>query len=521
MKPLRLLLVEDDEVDRAAVKRALKSARIEADIAEVDDGDAALDTLTSGAFDCVLLDYRLPKSDGLALLQRARANGLCVPFIVLTGQGDEELAAEMMRAGASDYLAKSFVTPDRLERSIRHALRIAQAESERTLLLASEKAAREEAQAANRAKDEFMATLSHELRTPLNAILGWAHLLRDAKLDAAHTVRAVDAVVRNAEAQARLIEDLLDVSRIATGKLDLDFAEVQLGALVDSLVDSFQPDAAAREITLTCVADGTAEVQGDARRLQQIVGNLISNAIKFTPSGGRVDIALSRRASRAVITVRDTGIGLDAAFIPHAFERFQQAETGSTRRHGGLGLGLNIVRHLAGLHGGTVTAESEGHGRGATFTVSLPLVATARPPQADRTGRAGTTRLTHLYALCVDDDQDSLNLVAAVLENSGARVTAVRSAAEALRAIAAERPDVLISDLAMPHEDGYSLIRAIRSSPDATVQRIPALALTAYAGAGDLARTMEAGFQAHLAKPYSPDDLTSAVAALKAPLTKT
>ncbi len=368
----------------------------------------------------------------------------------------------------------------------------------------------------NRAKDAFMATLSHELRTPLNAILGWAQLLRGGTLDESQTMRAVQTIVRNAQAQARLIEDLLDISRIATGKLQLEFGPVDLSRLIESLVESFQPDAAARNVTLTFETRESCHILADARRIQQVVGNLISNAIKFTSAGGRVTVGLGPCEAHAVVTVRDTGIGLDAEFLPRAFERFQQEETGSTRQFDGLGLGLNIVRHLVELHRGTVTADSQGRGHGATFTVSLPLVTDARAAADDGGGSAEERPLANIHVLCVDDNAESLNLMTAVLSSSGARVTAVQSAADGLRAIDAETPDVLISDIAMPHQDGYALIRAVRASPIASVRAIPAAAITAYATPADRARAADAGFQSHVAKPIQPETFTTLVAALAA-----
>ncbi len=516
MIAVNLLLVDDDVVDRTAVKRALAAAGVRCVIREVGDADRALAILQGEAIDCVLLDYRLPGSDGLELLKRARSLGMQTPFIALTGQGDEQLAAEMMRSGASDYLAKGSLTPDRLERSLRHALAIARADKERCLLLASEKAAREEAQAANRAKDEFLAMLSHELRTPLNAILGWARMLESGTLDADKSLKAIRTIERNAQAQAKLIEDLLDISRVATGKLQLDLAPVDLAALVDSVVESFRPHAAAKALTLASERVDACRVMADGSRIQQVLGNLLSNALKFTPTGGIVAVGLRVVGEAAFLTVRDTGIGLDSSFLPHAFERFRQANTGTTRDHGGLGLGLAIVRHLVGLHGGDVTVASEGRDRGATFTVSLPLL-DAAPASSDLSAAAaGMPSLANIHVLCVDDEDDALGLMEAVLSGRGARVTCARSVMEALTALHREPPDILISDIAMPAEDGYALIRAVRMSPVAAIRDLPAAAVTAFATAADRSRAVLAGFQSHLPKPVEPNELAALVATLAA-----
>lgn len=511
-----LLLVEDDIVDRTAVKRALKAAGIDALIREVEDADAGLAVLEREAIDCVLLDYRLPKSDGLELLKRARLLGITTPFIALTGQGDEQLAAEMMRCGASDYLPKHSLTPDRLERSLRHALAIAKAEEEQRRLLAREQAARQAAQEANRAKDDFLATLSHELRTPLSIILGWTRLLAGGTLDASRAAQAIQTIERNALVQARLIEDLLDISRVVTGKLELAFAPANLAALVESVVDSLRPNAAAKDIALVLEAGQASQIMADAPRIQQVVGNLIGNAIKFTPEGGTVTVGLRVVNESAELTVRDTGIGIDAAFLPHVFERFRQADSGSTREHGGLGLGLAIVQQLVRLHGGEVIAASEGRDHGSTFTVCLPVMCDSPSAHEGPSTSAAAPLLNGIHVLCVEDDEDALRLIEAVLSARGARVTVARSVAEALVALDREPPDILLSDIAMPGDDGYALIRAVRNSPSAAIRDLPAAAVTAFATAVDRSRAVLAGFQSHLSKPIDPHELAALVAALVA-----
>ena len=375
-QPLKLLLVDDDELDRRAVRRALRRAALDVEIHERTDRESAVAALATDAFDCILLDYHLPGATGLETLHAVRAAGHNIPVIALTGHGDEELAVELMKAGAADYLTKNAVTPERLERSLRYALALHRAEHERNVLLAREQQARQEAQEANRAKDEFLATLSHELRTPLNAILGWATLLASGSLDGPATKRAIEIIERNTRLQAQLIEDLLDISRIISGKLRLEVREVPIRTVLDGAVDSVHHTAEAKRLTLTCDAgpEGLTLVC-DPARLQQVVWNLLSNAIKFTPEQGRVTVKAERVLDDMVITVSDTGAGITPDFLPFVFDRFRQQDAATTRRHGGLGLGLAIVRHLIELHGGRVEAQSAGAGRGATFTVTMPVAA--------------------------------------------------------------------------------------------------------------------------------------------------
>jgi CheY-like chemotaxis protein len=384
-------------------------------------------------------------------------------------------------------------------------------------LYEAERQARAEAEVASRSKDEFLAILSHELRTPLQAILGWTRLLRSGKLDEAGNIHALETIDRNARAQAQLIGDILDVSRIITGRLRLDGRPVELAMVVDAAVDAVRASADAKGIHLQTLLDPDAgPVLGDPDRLQQVALNLLSNAIKFTPDGGQVELHLERTEDRARITVSDTGKGISPAFLPHVFERFTQADTSSTRSHSGLGLGLAIVRHLVELHGGTIKAESAGEGQGARFTVELPLLPDAPVQQAAprvETPRAcAAPTLDGVHVLVVDDEQDTLELLGTALGQSGARVTTAGSAAEALLAMARDFPDVLISDIAMPGEDGYALIERVRREERG--RQLPAIALTAYAGAEDRARALLAGYQQHMAKPVEPNELVVAVSAL-------
>jgi signal transduction histidine kinase len=382
---LRILLVDDDQLDRMAVKRLLRQAGIDAVVEERSDRDGALEAAREGTFDCALIDYRLPGTDGLSLMQQIRSHGVGLPVVALTGQGDEEVAVNLMKAGAADYLNKNTLTAERLERSLRYALALHRAEEDRRQLLAREQQARLEAQAANRAKDEFLATLSHELRTPLNAILGWTQLLAGGNLDAPTSRRAIEIVERNTRLQAQLIDDLLDISRIVTGKLRLEMRTDSLRSIVEAAIDSAAPLAAAKQLTIAknFPADGAAIVC-DPARVQQVIWNLLSNAIKFTPAGGHVDVSVAQREDTYVIAVRDTGIGIEPNFLPHVFDRFRQQDPACTRKHGGLGLGLSIVRHIVDLHSGSIQALSRGQGQGATFEVTLPAVAPEVPEESLR-----------------------------------------------------------------------------------------------------------------------------------------
>jgi signal transduction histidine kinase/ActR/RegA family two-component response regulator len=378
-----------------------------------------------------------------------------------------------------------------------------------------------EAQEANRAKDEFLATLSHELRTPLTAMLGWVRMLQSGRLDEATTVRALQVVDRNTKLQAQLIDDLLDVSRIITGKLHLDLRPVDLLSVIEAAIEAVGQGADAKSIAIHRELDPTlSPVWGDPRRLQQVVWNLLSNAIKFTPADGTVSVRLGRDSGQACIAVSDTGRGIDAAFLPLMFERFRQADSTSTRAHGGLGVGLAIVRHLVELHRGTVSADSPGLGRGATFTVRLPLVAGRLPAGALAGPVAGSAvvqrfpELQGVRVLVVDDEADARDLVATVLQQCGAEVTAAGSAAEALDALDRVRPHVLISDVSMPGVDGYALIDRVRALGLDRGGRTPAVALTAYARAEDRERALAVGFQMHLAKPVEPADLVEVVSRL-------
>lgn len=395
-----------------------------------------------------------------------------------------------------------------------------QIEAERAELLKKEQKARAEAEKANRLKDEFLATLSHELRTPLNAIVGWSALLRKQKLTPEKTVRAVEIIERNAQFQAQLIEDLLDVSRIIRGKLQLNTHIVNLQQIILSALDTVKPAAEAKHIQLQSSLEPSNNLlRGDSDRLQQIIWNLLSNAIKFTSMGGSVTVSLQWWNGFAQIQVQDNGKGIPAEVVPYVFERFRQAESSSTRSEGGLGLGLAIVRNLVELHGGTVWCESPGLGKGSTFIVQLPVIQENERSEDSLKGQADLTAMSNtllynLEILVVEDEPDSLEFIEMVLKQEGAQVRTAQSVREALTLVEQYLPEVLVSDIAMPGEDGYSLIRQLRERGSNGQKTIKAIALTAYASGSDRHRALESGFEMYLAKPINPDDLLKAVAKL-------
>jgi PAS domain S-box-containing protein len=374
---------------------------------------------------------------------------------------------------------------------------------------------------ASRVKDEFLATLSHELRTPLNAILGWSDMLLRPGLPADTQQKALESISRNARAQSALISDILDVSRIITGKLRLDWRPVDLGDVVRAACESIQPAADAKGVEVRAVVERRPVLVGDPDRLQQVMWNLLSNAVKFCDRGGRIDVDVRRVDSQVRVVVRDNGAGIPEDFLPHVFERFRQADASTTRTRSGLGLGLAIVRSLIELHGGTVAAESAGEGCGASFTIVLPVRAVFDPARdlgpiasGHSRGAIGPASLEGLHVVAVDDQEEARVLIAAVLERFGARVTVCSTAEQALAAVTRERPDVLLADIGMPAVDGYELIRRIRTLPDNHAQTLPAVALTAYGGVHDRAQALAAGYWEHLAKPIMPDALVTVVAGL-------
>jgi PAS domain S-box-containing protein len=415
----------------------------------------------------------------------------------------------------------------RAEAALRDETRMLEtAADERKRLLDSERLARADAERASAMKDEFLATLSHELRTPLNAILGWSKILCMPGVSPVDFQRGLEVVERNARMQAQLIEGLLDMSRITSGKISLEIRAVSLVAVVEAALETVRPAAQAKGVVLTSTLDApTGPVPGDPNRLQQVVGNLLSNAIKFTEKGGRVQVALRRVNSSFQIAVTDTGIGIAPAFLPHVFDRFRQADSSNTRAAGGLGLGLAIVKHLVELHGGTVRAESAGRGEGTTFMIELPLVETVTEGEATGERRrsdgapavAAEFRrmdLTGVKVLVVDDNADARMLIQRMLEGCGASVTTAATVADAMFAVEHGRPHVLVSDVAMPEMDGYELLRRIRALGQSRGGGVPAIALTAFARSEDRTRALRAGFLHHVAKPLEPSELVATVASV-------
>jgi CheY-like chemotaxis protein len=410
-----------------------------------------------------------------------------------------------------------------VNRTVALAIERKQAEAERDELLIREQAAREQAESANRVKDEFLAVVSHELRTPLTAISGWAHLLLEGKMTDAAQLRALQAIQRQARSQRQLIDDLLDVSRIVSGKLRLDLQEVEPSRIINGALDVVRPTAEAKNIHLAADMDDLmGTLSGDPERLQQVIWNLLSNAIKFTPEGGRVEIRSRWIDSSIEIVVADTGQGISGDFLPYIFERFRQADVSTTRAHGGLGLGLAIVRHLIEIHGGTVRAESPGRGKGATFTVRLPgsvsragITASSNEPEVrQRASTADAEILKGLRILVVDDDSDGREVLAVQLAQQGATTSVSPSADDALRKLDTFKPDIIVADIGMPGEDGYSLIRKVRNRPLDDSKLTPAVALTAFAGDGNRQRALDAGYQKHISKPADLEELTLTIASL-------
>jgi len=411
-----------------------------------------------------------------------------------------------------------FVQDITKQKATEEATQRAKAEAERSA--AEHERLFRQAEESSRLKEEFLATVSHELRTPLNAILGWARMLRSGQLNSENATKAIDTIERNARTQAQLIDDLLDVSRIVTGKLRLDVRPTDPNSFIDAAIESLRPAADAKGVRVQKIMDtGAVSVPGDPVRLQQVVWNLLANAVKFTPAGGRVQVNLEHMNSHIEITVSDTGQGISPEFLPHVFDRFRQADQKTSRQHGGMGLGLAIVRHLVELHGGDVQAASEGEGKGSTFTVTLPITPVYQvdesdggihPATKDLLPAAGCVeRLDHLKVLVVDDEPDTLGLLREGLEHCGADVRLATSTPEALASINESMPDILISDIGMPGEDGYDLIKRLRALPAEQGGKIPAIALTAYTRVEDRLQALRAGYQMHVPKPV---DLTELVA---------
>jgi signal transduction histidine kinase len=512
----RLLVVDDNAADRMLIRRALVAEFGTPDITEAGDQRALDEAIASGPYDVVITDYRLRWNDGLWVLAAVHAATPDVPVIMFTNTGNEEVAAAGLRGGLADYIVKAAGHYARLAHAVRRVMEHAHSKRRERELLAREQDARRSAEAANRLKDEFLATVSHELRTPLNAIAGWLQIMKAKPGDAMAARRGIDVMERNSRLLLRIVEDLLDMSRIIAGKLTMTVKPTDVCEVIETVVVALQPASAARriEVTTTC-REPVPPVMADRDRLQQIIWNLLSNAVKFTPELGRVDIITEHAASIVRLTVRDTGKGITSEFLPHIFDRFTQQDSGSTRAHTGMGLGLAVVRHLVELHGGTIAAHSDGPDRGAAFVVEFP-VAAALQGANQTAARRGRKPLIGRRVLAVDNDPDSRDLIAAILMDHGAEVTAVASASDAMEMLRSAPFAVLVSDIAMPAQDGYDLLRQIRADPHDAIARIPAIALTAYGRDEDRLKALDAGYQLHLAKPVSALELVGAVESLAA-----
>lgn len=402
-----------------------------------------------------------------------------------------------------------------VEELSRYITQLQRSEEARGHLLLRAERARSEAEAANRIKDEFLATLSHELRTPLTSLLGWSSVLREGKRDEKVLTQGLDAIDRNAKVQAQLIDDLLDVSRIVSGKLNLDVRPLDIASVARAAINVVQPAADAKGITLDYYAEpGLGAISADSARVHQIIWNLLSNAVKFTPHSGKISLRVEQDESNARVTVKDSGQGIDPEFLPRVFDRFRQADSSTTRSFGGLGLGLAIVRHLVELHGGTVSAQSDGMNQGATFTVTFPLMADRSIPVSHDTISSDTYSLDGLKVLLVDDEPEARQIISTVITRTGAEVKSCQSAREALVKLSEWKPDVILSDIAMPEQDGYSFIRQVRSLPHDKGGDTPAAALTAYARDIDRRQALAAGYQMHIAKPIGASQLVTMIARL-------
>jgi len=513
-------LVDDSALEREMARRLLAE---QYDVEVFVDGPPVLERLAGGERpDVLVLDWHMPQMSGLELCRflRERFDEASLPILVLTATGGQDDLLEGLAAGANDFVTKAFDPAELLARVGTLARARLLHDSLKKTELATRRA-REAADEANRAKDVFLATVSHELRTPLNSILGWARLLSEGTLDRETLARGLATIQRNAQIQVQLIEDILDTTRAISGKLHLELTTFDLRQVARAVFDAAKPSADAKRLDLQLSAPEDAlRVRGDIDRLQQALGNLLTNAVKFTPAGGNIRVELSRGEQSLSFSVHDTGKGIAKQFLPHVFDRFRQEDDTATRRHSGLGLGLALVRHIVAAHGGSVSAQSEGEGRGASFSITLPSDdqrssrsgesnRPSPPPVVDHGLPVG--RLSNVSILVVEDDEDARDLLVTVLTQQGAKVSQAGTASEALALVGQSVPDVVLSDIGLPGEDGYELIRAIRLRGLAA-DLLPAIALTAYSRREDQRLALQAGFQAHVAKPVEPAILVAAVA---------
>jgi signal transduction histidine kinase len=522
---VNILLVDDSPSKLLAMSAALSD--LNENVVTALSGREALRQMLQHEFAVILLDVNMPDMDGFetASLIRARESSAHVPIIFVTAYGDDTSAFQGYSLGAVDYLMTP-VVPAVLQAKVSVFVELyrknrqIQAQVEERIALVREQAARRTAEAANQMKDEFLATLSHELRTPLNSILGWAQLLKMGRHTSEDLATGLDVIERNSRLQAKIIEDLLDVSRIISGKLQLELRPANVVDSVEAAIAAAQIHLEAKQLQLSReFADGLPLVNIDPTRLQQVVGNLLSNAVKFTPAGGSIDVAVSPCDGGVEISVTDTGEGITPEFLPYVFDRFRQADASTTRSHGGLGIGLAIVRQLVEMHGGQVGVNSSGSGQGAKFFLTLPVsTALAEIPVETRTAPAVVLNgnahpcLAGARVLVVDDDQDARNLVKRLLLDCHAEVVDAPNAAIALRLCQEFLPHVLVSDIGMPEVDGFELIRRLRLQPGGS--DILAVALTAYARPEERQQVIEAGYQRHIAKPVNSAELTTTIAAL-------
>ena len=523
----RLLVVDDEESLRITTAAILEKEGYTVDTAS--SGDEAIELMRHTNYDLVLTDLHMEGGEGLSVLNEIRRNAPLTISVVLTGFASVESAIAALQEGAYDYLVK----PCDIE-SMKHTIR--RGVEHRRLMLAEQKARADleqlnqdleeriaqrtselthlnaELAEANRAKDVFLATLSHELRTPLTPVVGWIKLLRSGNLDNKSISQALDAIERNAWLQARLIDDLLDTSRIATGKLQFEPRPTDLNTTVKAALDTVLGMAASRNLELSItLSSASLVVMGEPVRLQQIAWNLLSNAIKFTDPGGRVTVTTTTDGVEASFVVTDTGVGIDPDFLPHVFDRFRQADGSTSRRHGGLGLGLAIADALAKMHGGSLQAESEGVGRGSRFTLKMAL-ATAQKVVPEKVEMRSHS-LNGLNVLIVEDSADTLSLLSTVFEREGARVTTASSAAEALEWAGSNRPNVIVSDIGMPDVDGYEFLQQLKLIPG--MNGVPAIAISGYASDEDRQRALGVGYLALMPKPIDVDLLFGLIHELK------
>jgi signal transduction histidine kinase len=541
MSAISILIVDDRPENLLALEAIL--GRLGLNLVRANSGREALKAMLDQDFALVLMDIAMPGLDGYetAELIRKHERLRLTPIIFLTANNQADTHVfKGYSVGAVDYLFKPLVPEILLSKvnvfvelyqnrqmlkeqaaELRRAYEeMEQRVLERTSDLA---AAKLEAETINRMKDEFLATLSHELRTPLNAILGWTHLLESGRRDEAMLAHATRVIRNSAQAQAQLVTHILDVSRIISGKLSLHLSEVDLRTVIDNTLDTLQPATVAKGITIRTKYDGCSTLIADQDRLQQVTWNVLSNAIKFTPKGGRIDVEMSATPQDVRLTIADNGVGIDPDFLPRVFDHFSQADASQSRAHRGLGLGMAIVRHLVEMHGGVVSVESAGKDQGTTVSVILPVRAAAAqddepgrlaPPASRDMAPQPMASLDGISVLIVDDEEDARDVLTLILQDRGAEVTAVGSAAAALDSLRQRVPDVLVSDIGMPGEDGHAFLRKLRSLGSELGGHVPAIALTAYATAADTAKALAAGFNHHVRKPVTPAEIVDVVAVM-------